>query len=261
MTRFYDVNHGKVLQFERLLVDEANMTAEELEAVLCDPKLAHVMLSALREQLNPPPAAATQYSYTPTGELVSRIMARSQLRDWGFTTKQADTLGAQLEGLNHAGPLSPVSVRIWRGRGLAYNWAESMAWLEDEVKAQGLEYCKYFNGVPTFYEGSEIKGKPSLTAIGLDLTPWNRQDGVVPSEEWPKLKSWPSLEVPDLICLNPQIMHIMDGENFPHLMSPGLAIDSVRVPRFTRDAGRFYVRHHWADDAWCSYAIVRPREL
>ncbi len=53
MTRFYDVSHGKVLQFERLLVDEANMTAEELDAVLREPKLARGMVGWLREQLAP----------------------------------------------------------------------------------------------------------------------------------------------------------------------------------------------------------------
>lgn len=258
MTRFYDVGHGKVLQFERLLVDEANMTAEELEAVLREPKLAHGMLGWLREQLTPP---VPQPNYTPVADYVGRIMARSELRGWGLTGNHADALTQQLEGLDHAGPLSPVGVRVWLGKNLEYNWTETLAWLQDEAKAQGLEYNKYFDSMPSFYPGCEIKGKAKLTAVGLDLTLWNQHDGVVPHDERPKLPYWPSLEVPQLLCLNPELMQIMDGENFPYLMSAGFVVDDDFVPYFDRLSRGFGVGYYWADGLWYCSAVVRPREL
>lgn len=208
--------------------------------------------------LRPP---VPQPSYTPVADYVDRIMARNELRDWGFTAKHADALRQQLEGLDHAGPLAPVGVRIWRGRDLAYNWAESIAWLQDEVKAQGLEYYKYFDSVPTFSPGSEIKGKHSLTAVGLDFSLWDPKDGLVPNEVRPQQPCWPSLEVPDLLCLNPQLIHIMDGENFPFLMATGLVVVSDDVPNFSRCERGFYVFYYWADDAWYPAAMVRSREL
>lgn len=258
MTRFYDAGHGKVLQFERLLVDEANMTAEEMEAVLREPKLAHGMLGWLREQLNPP---VPQPSYTPVADYVDRIMARSELRGWGLTANHADGLWQQLEGINHAGPLSPVGVRIWLGKTLEHNWAETLAWLEDTAKEQGLEYYKYFDSVPEFRPGSEIKGKASLRAVGLDLSLWNPQGGIVPNDEFPNLPSWPSLEVPQLLCLNPELMHAMDGENFPFLMSSGLVVEGFSVPSFDRDGQKLSVGYGWPVNRWHFRAMVRPREL
>lgn len=257
MTRFYDAGHGKVLQFERLLVDEANMTAEELEAVLRQPKLAHGMLGWLREQLNPP---APQPVYTAPSDYVSRIVARSQARDWGFSNQQLTTLERELEGLDHAGPLSPVGVRIWLG-SLEKTWQESMLWLKEETEAQGLEYCPHFDSVPTFRPGSEIKSKPRLACVGLDLTLWNPQDGIVPKQELPKLDSWPTVEVPQLLCLNPQLMQVMDGKNFPHLIVSGLVVGSDGVPYFDRDGQELLVCFYWVSDNWYSYALVRSREL
>lgn len=201
-------------------------------------------------------------NYTSVDEYVDRIMARNELRDWGFTNKHADELRRQLKGHDHADRLSPVGVRIWRGRDLAYNWAESLAWLQDEVKAQGLEYCQNFDSEPTFYPGSEIKGKPNLTAVGLDLM-WDSKDGLVPSEvRYPRLywqrRSLLSLEVPDLLCLNPQLMHIMDGKTFPFLMAAGF---DLLVPGFYRNEDRLDVSCYWGGHRWRDSAVVCSRKL
>ena len=202
-----------------------------------------------------------QPSYTAVSDYVDRIMARSELRGWGFTQKHADALWLELEGHDHAGPLAPIGVKMWLGRDLAFNWAERIAWLNDTIAAEGLAYCKYFDSTPTFHPGSEIKGRLSLAAAGLDLSLWDRQNGLVPNEVRPKQSCWPSFEVPDLLCLNPSLMHVMDGENFPFLMAPGLVADSVNVPGFLRYGREVSVYCSWPDGGWYDSAMVTSREL
>jgi hypothetical protein len=69
-----------------------------------------------------------------------QIVHRNQLRKWGLTTKVLDKLGQQLANctLTHNG-LLPVSVELWLGRDLAYNWQEQMLWLADGVRELGYE--------------------------------------------------------------------------------------------------------------------------
>jgi hypothetical protein len=230
----------------------------DLVKMLAQADVSRIDSDAFAALLKPP---VPQPSYTAVSDYVARIMARSELRGWGFTQKHADSLSAQLEGHDHAGPLAPVGVKMWLGRDLTFNWAERIAWLKDIVAAEGLTYYQYLDSTPTFHPGSEIKGNLSLAAAGLDLSLWHRQNGLVPNEVRAQQSCWPSLEVPDLLCLNPSLMHVMDGENFPFLMAPGLVVGSDRVPLFARDGREVYVFYYWAVGRWYFTAMVRSREL
>lgn len=205
--------------------------------------------------------SVSQPNYTAVSDYVDIIMARSKLRGWGFTKKHADAFSIELVACDHAGPLAPTGTSMWLGRDLAYNWAERVAWLKDVAAAEGLEYYQSFDSSPNFYPGSEVQGKLSLHAAGLDLSLWDLQNGLVPDNERPKQPRWPSLEVPDLLCLNPELLHLMDGKNFPYLMAPGLVVDSGHLPHFRRYGRRLYVRHRWAAFRWYFAAVVRFREF
>jgi hypothetical protein len=243
-------------------------STEDVQNVLSNGDLIQKMLTADLSKVDRDQFAAAlrppmpRLNYTPVADLVDRIMERSSLRGWGFTKRHAVELHVQLAERDHIGPLAPVSVRIWRGRDLAYNWGESLVWLEDEVKAQGLEYHQYAYSVPTFYPGSEIKGRHSLTAVGLGFSFWNSENGFFPHQVRPKQACWSSLEVPDFLCLNPQLLHFMNGKTFPFLMSAGLVEGSNNVPFFYRDDERgFFILADSFDDRWQSAAMVHVHEL
>lgn len=264
MTRLYDTTIGQFDQFKRLLAETGNLTAEDVDAVLKQPKLAKGMVDWLREQLNPP-IRLPEGLLTPVGELVDRFMARSELRKWGFTSKDADKLHHQLAGHNHAGVLMPVGVSTWLGKNLRYNWSEALAWMFDTARELGLSPQDYIGDATLeFYQDSEIRGRRKLEAVGLDfMTFRDRQAGIVPRDvrATHQGRRWPSLEVPYFLALNPGYMKAMDGGDIPFLIASGLVVRSAYVPYFDRFERKFYAGDDWADNRWYDTAMVDFREL
>lgn len=260
MTRLFDMTVGQQTELWRIF-DAAGITLEEGEAILRQPRLAKYMASNLHFHLNPD---VPMPNFTPVANYVERIMTRSAERGWGLGMKHVNELSAQLANLDHDGPLGPVSVRIWLGQTLEYNWVETMAWLNDELMGQGVEPILNIDSVPTFRPGSEITGEASLTAVELDLSPWNAGDCIVPNRILPKLPCWPSLEVLHLLCLNPDRIHAMDDYgDCPFLLVPGLDFDGS-VLGFRADGPRgegFRDILLGLDEQWWTATMPRPREL
>lgn len=195
-------------------------------------------------------------NFTPISEYPELIWARSEERGWGFTHQQIEQLRVEL---THA--TGPVGVTIWRGRDLAYNWAESLAWLQNSVEAAGLEYHRYFDDTPSFYPGSELQGSESYLAVAkLDFSRWDLKNGLVPTEVRKQQPRWPSLEVPDWLALNPAYALQMDGEKIPFLMAPGFVVGSGHAPSFHRRGREFDVYCHWAGSEWYHTACVGFRD-
>ena len=198
--------------------------------------------------------------WTPASELIDRIMKRSEKRNWGFTTADADKLARTMH--DHFGDLYPTSVRLWLGKTLKFNWSELMLWIKDEVEALGYEFKEYFDvSRLSFFPGSEMSGKRSLDVVDLDLETFRNPDnGIVVRDERPKRKKWPGLEVAVLLALNPQIYIMMDGKVVPYMLSAGLVVDSDYLPLFYRLDRKVYVHDRWDDDRWYGSAVVAFRE-
>lgn len=200
-------------------------------------------------------AESTPPSFTPISEYAELIWARSEERGWGFTRDQIEQLRAELA----VGTLNAVT--IWRGRDLAYNWAESLAWLKDVVETAGLEYNLYFDSTPSFYTGSELMGdEPFLAVAKLDFSHWDRKNSLVPNELRQQQPRWPSLEVPDWLALNPGYISQMDGKKIPFLMASGFVVGSDYVPDFYRDGREFNVSYSSAGHQWSHTACVGFRD-
>lgn len=196
--------------------------------------------------------------YTPVEQYQEKIRARAELRGWKIPEDQLVTIGQATD--YHTGPLEPTSIKLWLGGDLAYNVAEALAWLKDELEAAGidLEWYNYLEGVSlSWFPGSEMSGGPSLAITKLDFqTFWDRTNGVVPNEVRPKRPYWPGLEVIWFLALNPQYCELMDGETIPFLLAPGLVVDSGLVPSFRRNGRLFYADSDWADCRWLNTAMV-----
>ena len=238
---FYDTPHGKITQLERKLA-EAGFDVELIDAINKKRGLAKAWVGDLRQRLSPPRATLSGDlvfdRFTPVNQYADRILARSKLRGWGFDGERGDpTMRLAMNRVDlreHAGPLEPTGVMLWLGRDLAYNWAEALAWLKDELEAANLDLTWYNyleNAAIAFYEGSEQEGNPNAGLVGLDFhTFWDRQNGVVPREVRPKRPNWPGLEVVWFLALNPQYCARMDGGTIPFLTAPGLVADSELPP-------------------------------
>ncbi|OVE78638.1 hypothetical protein BVY00_02260 [bacterium G20] len=263
----YDTPYGKVTQFERKLA-EAGLDGSMIDAINKKRGLAKSWVEDLRQRLNPTSVVSAKLvhgRFTPVDQLVDKIMARSELRNWGFTDEHPQALREQLAGREHAGPLAPVGVTIWRGVGnLAYNWAESLAWWSDEMKVIGLNPVDYLSELePKLYPNRESSLRPMLQACNLDFyTFWDPKNGIVPRDvrNAHPMRKWPALEVIDFLALNPHYAAIMDGENYPFLMAAGLVVDSGRVPYFRRDGRGVYARYDWDGRRWGGTAMVAFRE-
>jgi hypothetical protein len=205
--------------------------------------------------------------YTPVDQYAERILARSRLRGWGFDGGAGDPIMKLAFRSNanlweHWGILKPVGAMLWLGHDLAYNWAEGLAWLKDELEAAdtGLKWNNYLkDAVISFYPGSEQSGKPNAGAVGLDLSAfWVPRDsllasggGLVPSERRRQKMQigyrWPALEVLWFLALNPQYCGFMNGKTEPFLMAAGLEVSPGFVPVFTRHGRDFFVGAESAD--------------
>lgn len=251
-----------------LALEKAGLVSDEAQAVISSKKnqLAKGMVGWLREQLALPASRRELVfnHFTPVNELVEKIMARSELRGWGFTDEHAEQLCQQLAGRDHAGPLVPVGITIWREGNLAHNWAESLAWWNDEMKAIGLEPVDYLSELePKLYPNRESSLRPMLEACDLDFQAfWNPQDGVVPRDvrNAHPMRKWPALEVIDLLALNPHYAALMNGDDIPFLMAAGLVVRSGYVPSFYRGDRRVYASYGWDGNRWRRAALVAFRE-
>ncbi len=206
--------------------------------------------------------------FTPVHEYVERIMARSELRGWGFTGKHADELRKQLTGLDHSNALSPIGVQIWRGNDLEYNWTEAVAWLIDEAKSFACENVvqPWLLRKPCFLPGSEITGDQALIAVQIDLHLWSYLDGMLWNIEKDCQSRWPSIEIPDTLALNPHIIQLMDGYNYPMWMVPGIHFqggDTAHFGYFKNTKTLYIGTEHtspWGDWVYES-AICRVKQV
>ncbi len=238
--------------------------AGDLLLMMLSADLARVDRQAFVALLTTPTASGLD-RFTPVDQLVDKIMARSDLRNWGFTDEHAQALREQLAGREHAGPLAPVGVTIWRGVGnLAYNWAESLAWWSDEMKAIGLNPVDYLSELePELYPNRESSLRPMLQACSLDFqTFWDPKNGLVPRDvrQAHPMRKWPALEVIDFLALNSHYAALMDGKNYPFLMAVGLVVDSDSVPYFSPDGREVYANCYWGGNRWSGTAAVAFRE-
>lgn len=272
---FFDTPHGKITQFERKLA-EAGLDVELIDAINKKRGLAKAWVDDLRKRLSPPHATLSGDlvfdRFTPVNQYADRVLARCEQRGWElFDEKRRDPLmrlAMNREDLRqHAGPLEPTGIKLWLGHNLAYNWAEALAWLKDELVAADidLQWYNYLeDSAITFYEGSEQEGGPNAGLVGLDFhTFWDRPHAPVPKEVRPKRPNWPGLEVVWFLALNPQCCALMDSETIPFLTAPGLVVvvvGSERVPVFGRDECGFYVNSLRADGRWHNAAMVAFRE-
>lgn len=200
---------------------------------------------------------------TPVSEYVDRIMARSELRGWGFTQTDAKELAAKLH--DHYGPLTPTGVSIWLGNNLEFNWTEMIAWIKDEVEDVGFTFEERFSPdyQLSFYPGSEQSGNRKLGVVDLDLsTFWDPTDGVV--SKYVRLKrpesKWPGLEVPLFLALNPQVYVAMDGKTIPYMLAAGLVVYDDSLPGFNRHDRMVYVGGDWDSNHWRNTSVVAFRE-
>lgn len=200
---------------------------------------------------------------TPVDQLVARFMARNELRNWGFTDNDAESLRQQLQGHDHAGPLLPLSLSIWLG-SLERTWAEALLWALDTAREVGLTADNYLANVkPEFYKGSEFRGrKRQLDVVGLDFqTFYDPVNGIAPDRIRPQRERWPSLEVLYFLALNPGYLKAMDGNKLPWLMAPGLVVHGVNVPFFYRYGRGFFANSSWSYASLALTAVVAFREL
>lgn len=213
--------------------------------------LSKVDRDAFKDLLTPPKPPVP---LTAVSDYYDRIVARAELRGWKLPQEQLDALKVQLETLDHASDFQPVDISMWLGGDLAYNRAEAVAWLKDEVEAKGLEFVDYTGeGRTSFYPGSEQSGEPSISACGLDIQLfWNPTDGVVPKdirESQPSMR-WPGLEVFWFLALNPDLYLAIDFENIPGLLAPGLVVGSAFLPYLRRNEREAWVSDSWAVFRW-----------
>lgn len=184
------------------------------------------------------------------------IWARSQQRGWGFDREQIEQLRNELQTATGL-----VGVRVWRGRNLAYNWAESTGWLKERARGLGLEYQQSFDTVPEYYRFRGPAGKdPFLSVHEIDFSAWDHERGVVPNEIRKTRSYWPNLEVIDWLALNPGYLLQMDGRSTPFLMVPGFVVNSSYVLGIRRDGLQVGIRLGWADFGWDSAVAVGSTE-
>lgn len=247
MASFYDLSIGKEIEFKRILAD-AGLSTEMVEKVIRCPYLGRKMVDAIDEPQQASPRSPIPW--TPVADYVYRIMARSQLRDWGFTQADADKLSTTMH--DHHGQLMPTGVSIWLGKNLKFNWTEMTAWIEDEVKALEFTFQDYFGPSRlSFYPGSEVTGKRKLDVVDFDLaTFWDSINGVIPGDVRSTRQKWPGLEVLQLLALNPQVCVAMDGKTIPYMFAPGLVVDSDSLPYFDRSDREVYVGDVWDGNQW-----------
>lgn len=258
MASFYDLTIGQGVEFQRILADV--LSAEDAKRIIKYPYLGKRMVDAI--DVYPQQASPKSYlPWTPVDQYVDRIMARSQLRGWGFTSDDADKLSATMH--DHDGLLMPTGVSIWLGKDLAYNWTEMTTWIEDEVKVLGFTFQTYFNPDRlSFLPGSECAGRRrKLDDVELDLaTFWNPTNGVIPRDVRSSRPKWPGLEVATLLALNPQVYVAMDGKTIPYMFAPGLVVDSDCLLRFYRNARKVYADGGWVVYRWYCTSVVAFRE-
>jgi len=225
--------------------------------------LSKVDRSAFEAALTPMPALIPWIPlipWTPVDEYVDRIMARSQLRGWGFTSADADELSAKLH--NHDGLLTPTGAKLWLGKNLGYNWNEIMSWINEEVRKLGFTFQARFHASGlSFYPGSEVTGKRRLDVVDLDLATFlNPTNGVVPKDVRSARPKWPGLEVATLLALNPQICIAMNSKTIPYMLAAGLVVGSDYLPRFYRIGREVYVDNYSNDTLWTGTSVVAFRE-
>lgn len=258
MASFYDLSIDKKTEFKRILAD-AGLSTEMVEKVIKYPYLGKRMVDAI-DVYPSQESPKSSIPWTPVADYAYHIMARSQLRGWGFTPDDAYKLSAKLH--DHDGPLTPTGVSIWLGKNLGYNWTEMTTWIEDEVKKLGFTFHTYFDtNRLSFLAGSEHAGKRKLDVVDLDIaTFWDPTNGVIPGNVRSTRSKWPGLEVATLLALNPQVYVAMDGKTIPYMFAPGLVVDSDYLPRFYRSARKVYADGGWAVYRWYCTSVVAFRE-
>lgn len=216
------------------LLDNSDLLATLGEAAQAE-VLSYVDRVAFADALAPP---KLEIPWNPPDTYVGRIMERSKERGWGFTYVHAESLEAQLH--DHKGPLLPTGVRIRLGRGVHFAWSEAMCWIKSELNRLGHILEQAVAGRVSHHPSSQYRsGGLSLDAVDLDLdTFWIRSDNQavqhVVDDLRPTRKTWPGMEVPWLLALNPEAYISTNGRTIPFMLAPGLSIGSRSLPLFRR---------------------------
>src|SRR5680860_939046 len=178
--------------------------------------------------------------WTPTNQYLSRIMKRSDERNWGLTEYNARSFAIGLK--DHSSSLTPTGVNIWLGKSLEFNWTEAMLWLKDEVEALGYDLKVTFDTSRLLFRSNyKRRDECGFHAIKLNLAKfWDPVNGVSPWNVLSDLSNWiwPELAIPFSLAINPQVCINMDGKIIPYMWAPGFATDSDSIPMFCRDEAR-----------------------
>jgi len=188
---------------------------------------------------------------TQVGDYVDRIMKRSKLCKWGFTSKDAAKLRKRLKGYEHENPYMPIGVDIWLGRDLQYNWLQVTDWLRDEVMTSGHKLLVFFKSSDlSFLPGCGRKSGLGLSIVKLDFkTFWNPLESLSDKKVLSNRPIWPGLEIAWFLALNPQIFTNMDGAIIPYLQAPGLVVYETGMPSFYHDEHFVYIMPNWHDNS------------
>jgi hypothetical protein len=211
----------------------------DLFGMMAEADLSVVDREAFKQLLFP--AGALTIPWTPVEEYLDRIRERNQERQWGLTEKHFGKLEEKLQCCPHTGNLKPTGVTLSLGEGLRHDWREAVKWLIDSTDS-----CSEFRGAASNpfnsaflkeYPGSEPKLGPYIAPAKLDIGEyWDREDGHRLREVRKPHHRWPGTEILWLMALNPQVVKLLDGEQLPYLMMPGLLYDGYLVP-CVRDKG------------------------
>lgn len=170
--------------------------------------------------------------WSPVEEYTTRIMKRSELRNWGFTQLHADKLAAELH--NHSSLLLPTGVKIELEKDLKSTWDELMLWLKDEIGALGYTLKEYFNpNTLSFLPGCEYTGELRLSAVDLDLVSFGQPSVFCPQQIRSYRPTWPGLEVVSLLALNPKVCIALGNKIIPNILVAGLSCGFDLLPLFS----------------------------
>lgn len=260
MTSIDKASWGETKQFLQNL-GTGGLTLESLRGVNQQPDLARAMVAALspaQPSIDWSPLIGSPDSY------FERLVRWNQLRGWDIGNTRLDELAAELQNTlwGHS-DLYPLSLDLWLGRDLAYNWTEVMWCLGEGVRALGYDWEEGFDvSQLSFYDsGTSPRRHKTARPTGLDLSRyWDRKNGLVPIEVQGQQTSWPGLSVAWLLALNPQVAVVMDGETVPYLFAPGLVVDSHCSPVFGGDVHEVEVCAIHKALRWYSTSVVSFRE-
>jgi len=265
MTRLYDIPHGQILQFERLLVDRGDLKGEEVEAILRQPELVDAMVTALREQLAPP-------LFCTPEEILARFTFYAGNQGWPVTNL-IDQLTEQMP-TDHVSSLNSVlALDVWLG-DLPTTFEALAGWIKHEQHQAGNGFWRY-DGLLSDAKHLRLLNpdrygtEPSVRWVKLDmLAHWDKRNGTRPRDVRDSSKS-AGLQVMTAFAVHPAYPPAIDYETIPGAWLPGLqatipgseAWTLLPILYWNGDDREVGLGAYWDDDRYRFYAVPEFREL